>query len=141
MKNIFLFMFSVLFSGLVLIGCNTENSTDNPISTDSQIKEGSYLNDGEYLSKFGEELRRELALVKSATARYQNIDNAIEDGYLDIDLYIPNMGWHFLKEDLITIAKLNIIRSSDSTIHDIMNLTDDCIKMINSMVNLKPAKR
>jgi hypothetical protein len=101
MKNIFLFMFSVLFSGLVLIGCNTENSTDNPISTDSQIKEGSYLNDGEYLSKFGEELRRELALVKSATARYQNIDNAIEDGYVDIDLYIPNMGWHFLKGDLV----------------------------------------
>ncbi len=101
MKSILLFMFSVLFVGLLLVGCDSENSLDNPTSTQDQIEKGINENDGESLSKFGSELRRELALVKSSTARYHNIDNAIEDGYVDIDLYIPNMGWHFLKGDLV----------------------------------------
>ncbi|MHA2096383.1 MAG: hypothetical protein ACW98F_17315, partial [Candidatus Hodarchaeales archaeon] len=97
MKSIFLFMFSVIIVGLVLAGCDTENSTDNPISTQDQFKVESYQ-DGERILR---KLQTELAQVRSATARYHNIANALEDGYVDIDLYIPNMGWHFLKGDLV----------------------------------------
>ena len=101
MKSTFLFMFSVIIAVLITVGCDSENSLDNPTSTQDQIEKGINQNDGESLSKFGPELRREIAIVKSSTARYHNIDNAIEDGYVDIDLYIPNMGWHFLKGDLV----------------------------------------
>ena len=41
--------------------------------------------------------RRELARARMATARYHNITRAIADGYVDIDVFIPNMGFHYLK--------------------------------------------
>lgn len=43
----------------------------------------------------------ELAKARQATARYQNIENALRDGYVDINVVIPNMGRHFLKEALL----------------------------------------
>lgn len=43
----------------------------------------------------------ELAAARAATARYQDIDNAIADGYADIDVVMPNMGHHYLKAELM----------------------------------------
>jgi hypothetical protein len=39
----------------------------------------------------------ELQQARAATARYRDIDNAIKDGYADINVVMPNMGHHFLK--------------------------------------------
>ncbi|MBP1631592.1 MAG: hypothetical protein H6Q15_2485, partial [Bacteroidetes bacterium] len=39
----------------------------------------------------------ELQLAKIATARYNNIENAIADGYVDINIVVPGMGHHYLK--------------------------------------------
>jgi len=44
---------------------------------------------------------QELAQAKAAAARYHDVRNAIADGYQDINLVIPNMGRHFLKEGLV----------------------------------------
>ena len=41
---------------------------------------------------------KELEKAKRATARYKDVDNALADGYTDIDVVLPNMGRHFLKE-------------------------------------------
>ena len=41
---------------------------------------------------------KELEKAKRATARYKDIQNALADGYKDIDVVLPNMGRHFLKE-------------------------------------------
>ncbi len=97
MKTTFLFLFSVIIAGLLIVGCETENSLDNPISTQDQFKVESYQNGERILGK----LQQELAQVKSATARYHNIANAEEDGYEDIDLFAPNQGWHYLKAGLV----------------------------------------
>jgi len=43
----------------------------------------------------------QLLRVKRATARYQDVENAKADGYVDINVVIPNMGRHFLKSDLL----------------------------------------
>jgi len=43
----------------------------------------------------------ELQQARAATARYQNINNAIKDGYEDINVVAPNMGYHFMKESLV----------------------------------------
>jgi hypothetical protein len=45
--------------------------------------------------------RRELGRVRSATARYHNISNALADGYVDIDVFIPNVGFHYLKPSFL----------------------------------------
>jgi hypothetical protein len=38
----------------------------------------------------------ELAAARAGTARYQNIDAALADGFEDIDVYVPGMGHHYL---------------------------------------------
>jgi hypothetical protein len=64
------------------VGCDSDNPIDNTPSPE-------------------EILAGELASVKSAKEKYHNVDNAIADGYVDIDLFVPNMGSHFLKADLL----------------------------------------
>ena len=44
----------------------------------------------------------ELQQVRAATARYQNIEHAFGDSYVDIGLVMPNMGYHFLKSELVS---------------------------------------
>jgi hypothetical protein len=43
----------------------------------------------------------ELDRVRSATERYVDIAHAIADGYVDIDVIMPNMGHHYLNESLL----------------------------------------
>lgn len=43
----------------------------------------------------------ELQQARAATARYRNFDNAIRDGYADIDVVVPEMGYHFLKAAIL----------------------------------------
>ncbi len=42
----------------------------------------------------------QLAQVRRATARYLDVRNALNDGYVDINVVLPNMGRHFLRESL-----------------------------------------
>ena len=39
----------------------------------------------------------QLQAAKAATAKYHDINNAIEDGYVDIDVVVQNMGYHYMK--------------------------------------------
>ena len=39
----------------------------------------------------------ELQQAKIATARYNNFDQAIADNYVDINVIVPEMGYHYLK--------------------------------------------
>lgn len=43
----------------------------------------------------------QLDAVREATARYLDESAAVADGYVDIKVFIPNMGWHYLKESLV----------------------------------------
>jgi hypothetical protein len=49
----------------------------------------------------------ELQQVRAATARYRDIKNAIKDGYADINVVVPNMGYHYMKSSLVD-ATFNI---------------------------------
>ena len=44
---------------------------------------------------------KELASARGATARYQDFQKAIRDGYVDIGVVLPNMGRHLLKDGLL----------------------------------------
>ena len=43
----------------------------------------------------------ELQEVRVATAKYLDINNALADGYVDIHVVMPNMGYHFEKASLV----------------------------------------
>ena len=39
----------------------------------------------------------ELQQARAATAKYKHLKNAEKDGYVDIDVIMPNMGYHYMK--------------------------------------------
>jgi len=43
----------------------------------------------------------QLEAVRRAAARYFDVDDAVADGYVDIGVYFPSMGWHYLKGSLL----------------------------------------
>jgi hypothetical protein len=91
MKNISLFLFPIIIAGLVMVGCNSENLIESPVSDKS--------NDIGNLGKFSSETLKELAIARSSTAKYHDFNTAIEDGYVDINVVVQNMGYHYLKNE------------------------------------------
>lgn len=43
----------------------------------------------------------QLEAVRQATARFHDVAEAEAAGYVDIGLFVPNMGWHYLKADAL----------------------------------------
>lgn len=52
-------------------------------------------------SSLSPETKKELARARQATARYHNINNACADEYIDINVFCPNMGYHYLKPAIL----------------------------------------
>ena len=46
-------------------------------------------------------LQSELASARRATARYHNLSHAVADGYVDIDVFVPGQGFHYLNPSLL----------------------------------------
>jgi hypothetical protein len=95
-----LFFSIVLFIGFLMTGCQKENlnttgqeeiqSRSNQSATTESNGFGNYKG-------LAPETIWELQQAKIATAKYNNFDNAIHDGYVDINVIVPEMGYHFLK--------------------------------------------
>ena len=47
------------------------------------------------------ETRQELTRARRATARYNDISAAIADGYADINVFVPHMGFHYLRPSVL----------------------------------------
>lgn len=47
------------------------------------------------------ETKRELNRARRATAQYHSINRAMADGYVDINVFIPNQGYHYLKPSIL----------------------------------------
>ena len=43
----------------------------------------------------------QLDQVRDATARFRDVEKAEAAGYADIGLFVPNMGWHYMKDALV----------------------------------------
>ena len=39
--------------------------------------------------------------VRKATEKYHDVENALEDGYVQASPYVPQMGYHYVKESLV----------------------------------------
>ncbi len=39
--------------------------------------------------------------LRDVAAKYLDVDAAVAAGYVDIGLFVPNMGWHYMKESLV----------------------------------------
>jgi len=96
----------ILFLFLVVsfIGCKKENTTKagEDYQTGNNQKRADDLNSFYSASGLSQTTLDELQQVKAATAKYSTIKNAFNDGYADIGLKLENMGYHFLKSELVT---------------------------------------
>jgi len=43
----------------------------------------------------------QLDQARDAASKYLDVDKAVADGYNDINLFIPGMGWHYLKDSIL----------------------------------------
>ena len=101
---------SVLFSCIIslmfllMIGCQ-DPSSEGPTAVETNSA-GITSGTPQVLSKSysginAPQLQKELALARSATARYHTLDSAIADGYIDIDVVVQNMGYHYMNKNLV----------------------------------------
>jgi hypothetical protein len=95
MKKMFSSFTALLVIIIIITGCE-QSSVDNPVSTEGSLQKNPSLLGTVSSAASNAILNKELALARSSTAKYHNIESALADGYLDINLYIPHMGWHFL---------------------------------------------
>jgi hypothetical protein len=94
----------VLTMSLVLSSCQKES--DGKTQVDNQVTKNTAVNIDDDLRTFNAGLDPrtlwELQQVRAATARYRDANNAFKDNYVDINLKLANMGYHFLKSALVT---------------------------------------
>lgn len=86
------FIFPLLFAIFFFVGCNQPESS--PVEASSSGSGDSFLAKRYNLPPA---TLAELQQAKIATARYNNLENAIADGYADINVIVPHMGYHFMK--------------------------------------------
>ena len=53
------------------------------------------------LDKLDKQTSSELQQAWEASNRYQNIENAFTDKYADIHVVMPNMGYHYMKSEIV----------------------------------------
>jgi hypothetical protein len=103
MNNIVkLFCSPLLVVIFLLAGCQEEIST--PINQTIEESDEVTSPSEEFLAKYNHiswKTRFELLHVMIATAKYHNIERAIKDGYADIDVVMPNMGYHYMKSEYV----------------------------------------
>jgi hypothetical protein len=90
------FFFPLLFVILFFAGCNQQVS--------SPVEESTGGNDDSFLAKkynLPPVTMAELQLAKISTAKYNNLQNAIADGYTNIDVVVPHMGHHYMKAEYL----------------------------------------
>ena len=90
------------FSVILLVSCSKETTDQEEnipaLATRSNSSEFNPLNS--YTGLLNATMW-ELQQARASTAKYKNIQNALNDGYVDINVIAPNMGYHFLKPDLL----------------------------------------
>jgi hypothetical protein len=98
MKSFGAFLFlPLLLTILFFAGCNQQENS--PV--EGSISSGD---EGSFLAKhytLPPATMAELQQAKIATARYNNIENAIADEYVDINVIVPHMGYHFMKSSYV----------------------------------------
>jgi len=87
------------------IGCSKQDTAAPASSFQSKTKVAELLDTNTNVvnlyTGLSKETTQELQSVRSATASYQNFNNAVKDGYQDINVVMEGMGYHFMKASLV----------------------------------------
>ena len=95
----------LIIIGLCFASCQKEVATVPATDTES-ISSVASTNEATVLSNYNgisTQTMLELQQARAASAKYRKFDNAIKDGYVDINVIVPEMGYHYLKMDNLDI--------------------------------------
>ena len=95
----------LIIIGLCFASCQKEVATVPATDTES-ISTVASTNEATVLSNYNgisTQTMLELQQARAASAKYRKFDNAIKDGYVDINVIVPEMGYHYLKMDNLDI--------------------------------------
>lgn len=97
-----LFLFCLCFT-LVSTSCTKESrsTSDSEMAHMKNSKGLEERNVVQLYTGLSSQTIWELQQARAATAKYKNISNARKDGYVDIGVVAPNMGYHYMKEVLV----------------------------------------
>ena len=105
-KRLLFIPLGVIISVFIIAACSTEKMDE--LETDVQLnREVRELSEGFDLKQGNAAQNQLLAKVRSATAKYQRVEVAIADGYLEASHCVYNeelgagMGYHFVKGSLV----------------------------------------
>jgi len=100
-----LFYVIILLTTFLFTACK-KYAAAKPDSEDQTIQNTAINTDAELRSHYSglnPQTLSELQQVRAATAKYQNINNAFNDGYDPIPVVVmPQMGYHFLKAESVS---------------------------------------
>jgi hypothetical protein len=99
LQSITLFFFSFLLLSAFMISCKKE--TAEVISEEPATASLSKVFNLKDYPGLPTQTAWELQQARAATAKYQNIRNALKEGYVDINVIAPNMGHHYMKPSLV----------------------------------------
>src|SRR4030095_5257043 len=97
------FFFLLISIGLLFMACQKE-SARTPGEDSQAINRAAANAENDVVDKYtglSWQTTWELQQARAATAKYRNIDNAIKDGYADIEVDVENMGHHFMKSAIV----------------------------------------
>ena len=99
-KNNPLFLFAALLPGcLFLFSCGKNSATVQAEAAPAgALPATASRSFGDYRDLPAQTLE-ELQAAKAATAKYNDFQQAVRDGYTDINVVVPEMGYHFLLID------------------------------------------
>jgi len=90
----------ILLSGAFLFTACDKQDDFKPDSSTQNLKPGEANADMD-TAALSKKTLMELQEARVATAKYRDINNALADGYVDIHVVLPNMGYHFEKASLV----------------------------------------
>jgi len=98
-----IFYSTMVLIGILSSGCKKENSNAvaNELQSTNSNASAPESNPIDSYTGLSPQTTWELQQARAATARYRDINNAIRDGYSNINVDVPNMGHHFMKSSLI----------------------------------------
>src|SRR6185503_3252075 len=90
---------ALILAGFLFTSCSKQLSEEPKVqSSNSASAESEFMN---FYSGLPTQTSWELQQARAATAKYQNIENAIRDGYADINVVVQEMGFHYMKSTLV----------------------------------------
>ncbi len=99
LRNTPLFFCSLILMGLLFTGCqkDTMNATADEMQTVSSNAVITETNALDRYTGLSAQTLWQLQQARAASARYLHLSNALADGYADINVIVPGMGYHYLK--------------------------------------------